>query len=88
MPRLAGDQFRLEGDFGWLIRALNENFNTRGFVMIGSFIVAWAASVVVYRLKSLDEIPAGIASPRRLTSDIIAGLATGTDPVSKRRARV
>ena len=84
--RLAGDQFGLEGHFWWLVRALNENFNTLGLVMIGTFIVAWAASVVVYRLKSLDEIPAGIAGPRRLRSDIIAGLATGTDPVSKRRA--
>jgi high-affinity nickel-transport protein len=35
---------------------LNSNFNNLGFIIIAIFVVAWAASVVVYRYKDYDRL--------------------------------
>ena len=59
---LISHQFGLEGDVWRLGRALNENFNALGFAIVGVFIVAWAVSVIVYRLGRMDEVP----EPREL----------------------
>ena len=40
---LVGDQLGLEGAFWDGIGALNDNFNTLGFVIIGVFVVSWVA---------------------------------------------
>jgi high-affinity nickel-transport protein len=53
---LLGDQFDLHGPFWDGIGALNDNFGTLGFIIIGLFIAAWIGSVVVYRYKGLDRI--------------------------------
>ncbi len=53
---LIGDQFGLEGWFWDGIGALNDNFGSLGFVIIGVFIVAWIASLLVYRYTSLDDL--------------------------------
>ncbi len=55
---LIGDQFGLtEGDGFWgAVGALNDNFGTLGFVVVGVFIFAWLVSVIIYRLKRYDEI--------------------------------
>jgi nickel/cobalt transporter (NiCoT) family protein len=52
---LIGDQLGLSGWFWDSIGALNDNLNGLGFVVIGIFVVAWAASVVFYRYAGLDE---------------------------------
>ena len=60
---LIGDQLGLTGWFWAGIGALNDNFGSLGFVIIGVFIAAWVGSVVVYRYKGLDEVEvAGRAS--------------------------
>jgi high-affinity nickel-transport protein len=53
---LLGDQFELQGPFWGGIGALNDNFGTLGFIVIGLFIAAWIGSVVFYRYKGLDRI--------------------------------
>jgi len=53
---LIGDQFELTGWFWSGIAALNDNFNSLGFVIIGVFIAAWIGSIVFYRYHRLDEI--------------------------------
>jgi high-affinity nickel-transport protein len=53
---LIGDQLALSGWFWDGIGALNDNFNSLGFIIIGLFIVAWVGSVIVYRYKRLDDI--------------------------------
>ncbi len=53
---LIGDQLGLDGPVWHGIGALNDNFNTLGFIIVGIFIAAWAGSVVVYRYKGLDDI--------------------------------
>ncbi len=53
---LIGDQFGLGGWFWDGIGALNDNFGSLGFIIIGIFIAAWIVSLVVYRYQGLDEI--------------------------------
>ncbi len=53
---LIGDQLELSGGFWNAIGALNDNFNSLGFLIIGIFIAAWIVSIVVYRYKGLDNI--------------------------------
>ncbi len=52
---LVGDQFRLSGWFWDGVGALNDHFNSLGFIIVGVFIAAWIGSVVVYRYKGLDD---------------------------------
>jgi high-affinity nickel-transport protein len=53
---LVGDKLGLTGWFWDGVGALNDNFNGLGFVIIGVFIFAWAASLVIYRYSGLDEV--------------------------------
>lgn len=53
---LIGNQLGLEGWFWAGIGALNDNFNGIGFVIIGVFIIAWVASLIIYRYARLDEL--------------------------------
>jgi high-affinity nickel-transport protein len=50
------NQMQLSGPFWTVISKLNSNFNNLGFIIIAIFIVAWAASVVVYRYKDYDRL--------------------------------
>jgi high-affinity nickel-transport protein len=61
---LIGSQLGLEGRFWNGVDALNENFNELGFAIIGVFILAWLASMVVYRYAGIDDLEAGaVKSP-------------------------
>ena len=62
---LVGDQLGLTdgGGFWGAVGALNDNFNTIGFAIIGLFALAWAVSFVVYKVKRLDDIKVRPASP-------------------------
>ena len=55
---LIGDQmgFADGGGFWGAIGALNDNFGVLGYVIVGIFIVAWAASYLLYRVKGYDDI--------------------------------
>jgi high-affinity nickel-transport protein len=53
---LIGDQFGLSGWFWDGIGTANNNFNGLGFAIVGVFIVAWIASVLVYRCAGLDKL--------------------------------
>jgi len=53
---LLGDQLSLSGPFWDGIGALNDNFGTLGFIIIGIFIAAWAGSVILYRYRGLDRL--------------------------------
>jgi len=53
---LIGGKLNLHG-FVWdAIGALNNNFGVVGFGIIGVFVLSWAASIVIYRMKRYDEI--------------------------------
>ncbi|WP_428489184.1 HoxN/HupN/NixA family nickel/cobalt transporter [Rhodopila sp.] len=53
---LIGVQFGLTGRFWDGIGALNDNFGTIGFLIIGLFIVSWIASAVIYRARGYDQL--------------------------------
>ena len=53
---LIGDQLGLNGWFWDGIGSLNDNFNGLGFVIIGVFILAWIASLLIYRYSRLDDL--------------------------------
>jgi high-affinity nickel-transport protein len=53
---LIGGQLGLRGSIWAGIGALNDNFNTVGFIVVGVFIAAWAGSVILYRYKGLDDV--------------------------------
>jgi high-affinity nickel-transport protein len=54
--RLIAGQLKLQGG-GWdALGALNDNFGTIGYVIIGIFALSWLASIVIYRVKRFDEL--------------------------------
>jgi high-affinity nickel-transport protein len=53
---LIGDQLALSGSFWESVGALNDNFNSLGFFIVGIFIASWIASIVVYRYAGLDSM--------------------------------
>jgi high-affinity nickel-transport protein len=50
------NQMQLSGPFWTVVGELNSNFNNLGFIIIAIFVIAWAASVVVYRYKDYDRL--------------------------------
>ena len=55
---LIGDKLELKGSFWEAIGAINDNFGTLGYVIIGVFVATWLISVLVYRLMDLDRLEA------------------------------
>jgi high-affinity nickel-transport protein len=53
---LLEDRLHLSGAFWHAVGALNGHFGGLGFLIIGIFIAAWVASVVIYRYKGFDAI--------------------------------
>jgi nickel/cobalt transporter (NiCoT) family protein len=53
---LLADQFKFEGAFWSFIDRINMNFGLLGYAIICVFIVAWLASVLIYRIKRFDTI--------------------------------
>jgi len=53
---LLADRLDLKGRFWGIIGALNDNFNTLGFAIIGIFMAAWIGSVLIYRYSGLDAV--------------------------------
>jgi high-affinity nickel-transport protein len=65
------------GLVGWpwdAIGALNDNFNGLGFVIIGVFIFAWVASLIIYRYARLAELD---VTPTEGRPDAASGLVRG-----------
>jgi high-affinity nickel-transport protein len=53
---LIGDRFALGGSFWRAIDMLNGSFGSLGYLIIAVFVVSWAGSALVYRIKGYDEI--------------------------------
>ncbi len=53
---LVGHRFALDGAFWRAVGALNEHFGMLGYLIVLVFVVSWAASVLIYRLKRYDEL--------------------------------
>lgn len=53
---LIGGQLNLTGAFWRAVGALNDNFGTLGFVIIGIFILSWIMSIAMYRLGGYGDL--------------------------------
>lgn len=53
---LIADKLKLQGAVWDAIGTLNHNFGTLGYFIIGIFVLCWAASVFIYRVKHFDEL--------------------------------
>ena len=60
---LIASEFNLQGWFWGRMNDLNNNFGLLGYGIIAIFIAAWIISFIVYRLKKLDEVEVGQATP-------------------------
>ena len=50
---LIGDELQPEGEFWNAVGALNGNFNTLGFAVIGAFLASWVLSVTIDYVREL-----------------------------------
>ena len=55
---LIGNRFDLHGGFWNAVGSLNDNFGLLGYLIIGVFVLSWAASVAIYRARGYDRIEA------------------------------
>jgi nickel/cobalt transporter (NiCoT) family protein len=76
---LVCDQFGWRGGLWDMVGTFAENFNTIGFVIIGLFILAWVASLTMYRYGRRDwetvAVPranVSISQPTRATPQMSA----------------
>ncbi len=53
---LVGGRFGLKGRFWDGIGALNDNFGTIGYLIIGVFVASWLASACIYRALGYDRL--------------------------------
>jgi high-affinity nickel-transport protein len=62
---LIGDQLKMQGAFWDAIGSLNNNSSKIGLIVIGVFVVSWAASMIIYFLHRFDEIEVKSLSSHR-----------------------
>ncbi|WGS52641.1 HoxN/HupN/NixA family nickel/cobalt transporter [Paraburkholderia sp. D15] len=53
---LLSDKLKLQGPVWDAIGALNDNFGTLGYVIIGIFVLSWLVSVLIYRARKFDDL--------------------------------
>ena len=53
---LIGDHLKFHGAAWDMIGSLNNNFGVIGFGIIGVFVLSWAISIIIYRMKRYDEV--------------------------------
>lgn len=53
---LISDKLGLEGGLWRMVGTLNDNLDEAGFAVVGIFVVAWIASITVYRAKRYDRL--------------------------------
>lgn len=53
---LIGDKLGLTGGLWQAVSTLNDNLGEAGFAVVGIFVVAWIASVIIYRAKGYDRL--------------------------------
>jgi high-affinity nickel-transport protein len=53
---LISDKLKMQGPAWDAIGVLNDNFGMLGYLIIGIFVLSWAASVMIYRAKKFDDL--------------------------------
>lgn len=53
---LIASQFGLEGGFWDFVAQASQSFGFLGYLMIGIFVAGWLCSVLIYKMRRLDEV--------------------------------
>jgi high-affinity nickel-transport protein len=53
---IVAGQFHLEGGAWTSLANLSGNFGALGFAIIGVFLISWAGSTLIYKLRRYDEM--------------------------------
>lgn len=53
---IIGSALNLNGGFWDFVGGLNDNFGVIGYYIIGIFVVSWAVSTIIYKVKRYDDI--------------------------------
>jgi len=61
---IIGSAFNLNGSFWSFVGSLNDNFGVIGYYIIGIFVVSWAVSTIIYKVKRYDDIEINAAVRR------------------------
>ncbi|WP_428534512.1 HoxN/HupN/NixA family nickel/cobalt transporter [Rhodopila sp.] len=61
---LIAEKLKMAGTFWDAVGALNGNFNTLGFIVIGVFLASWILSVAIYYGRGFDKMELAAASDR------------------------
>jgi high-affinity nickel-transport protein len=67
---LIGDKLALTGGFWDAVGELSEHLGIMGYLIVAFFLVSWAVSVLIYRLKRYDDLEIagpGLQNPLRQT---------------------
>jgi high-affinity nickel-transport protein len=55
---LLADRVGSDGAFWRFVSEINANFGTLGYAIVAVFVASWTASMVIYRLRGYDRVPA------------------------------
>ncbi len=58
LATVVGDRFKMAGVAGAFLGRLNESSGALGFAIVGVFVVTWCVSLLIYKLRRYDELPA------------------------------
>jgi high-affinity nickel-transport protein len=81
---LASDELGLRGNFWDGISVLNGNFNALGLAIIGVFVLAWIACLIVYRYCGGGSGASAVLTRKHRKSGMWAQLTKPADPSRSR----
>src|SRR6266567_463327 len=70
---IASGELNLSGGLWDQIGNLSENFGTLGFIIIGIFLVSWAISTFIYKVKKYDDIEVKVVSRGGVGNKLVGG---------------
>jgi len=74
---IISDKARLSGGIWDALGALD--LNTIGFLIVGIFLLSWAVSTIIYKLKRYDDLEISTApqTPSEVVSEVLSGVEKG-----------
>lgn len=75
-------QANLGGPFWDAVVNLSSNFGFIGGIIIGLFVLSWALSTIIYKVKRYDDIEVNIAQPLSMPKEIDGEMVSSSVPIS------
>ncbi len=75
-------QANLGGPFWDAVVNLSSNFGFIGGIIIGLFVLSWALSTIIYKVKRYDDIEVNIAQPLSMPKEIDGEIVSSPVPIS------